>query len=221
MSINKPGLLLSLEQKIHLAQHWDNLYTEAFEKLPWRFNPFPKEVFRDFVEQLKGADHILDYGCGTGRYYDDLHQTGATITCVDISSVAIEKCGQTYPDAIAFSAGSAEKLPDNFFSGVLLWGVLHHIPPREREMFWRHLSKKVAPGGLILLGGWSLSDPEQGIGRRVSSITKRGTWNIDVDLERIIKSYGLTVVNNGLYPFVEALTQKNRIFSYYLLQRDD
>lgn len=208
-----------LETNMNNHDYWDKLYSGDLQKLPWVSNPYPVEVFQNFVSKLQGSENILDYGTGIGRYYSLLRETGATITCLDISKNAVKICQEQNPDSIGIQSDSPFPLQDDLFSGVLCWGVLHHINPDARENFWRALSDKIKSDGLILLGGWSKDDSEHKDQNRISSITLHPTWDIDTDLEKLIEEVNLKIIDKGHYPFLESYTNKNRLFSLYLIQK--
>ncbi|MCB9231067.1 MAG: class I SAM-dependent methyltransferase [Bacteroidia bacterium] len=199
--------------------HWDNLYSGDLDKLPWINNPFPIEIFKKYVDQLQFSENILDYGTGTGRYFTLLKETGANITCLDISKKALSICKANHPDAIVIPAETPISLADNFFNGILCWGVLHHIHPDSRATFWSSLSMKIKGQGLILLGGWSQEDPEHNGIARISPITKQPTWDIDFGLHQLINGCNLKIIQSGCYPFIESFTQNKRLFSYYLIKK--
>lgn len=213
----KQQLISEVEMNNH--DYWDKLYSGDLQKLPWVSNPYPAELFQNFVNKLQGSDNILDYGTGIGRYYSLLRETGATITCLDISKNAVKICQKHNPDSIGIQSDSPIPLQEDFFNGVLCWGVLHHINPDTREKFWGALSDKIKSEGLILLGGWSEEDSEHKDQNRISSITLHPTWDIDTDLEKTIEQFNLKIIDKGHYPFLEAYTNKNRLFSFYLIQK--
>lgn len=210
---------LILESKMNDVDFWDKLYSGDLQKLPWVNNPYPVELFQIFINKLKGSENILDYGAGIGRYYNLLKKTGADITCLDISEKAVTICKALNPDSITVQSATPQQLQNDLFNGVFFWGVLHHVIPSEREFFWRVLSDKVKCKGLILLGGWSENDLEHKNKNRISSITLHPTWNIDTDLENLIEQFDLKLIDKGLFPFRESYTNKNRLFSYYLIQK--
>ena len=198
---------------------WDTLYSGDLNRLPWIHNPYPKDLFKNFVTKLGASTTILDYGCGNGRYYETLNKYGGEVTCVDISAKALNLCKTKHPKAITVCSDNPSVLADSYFVGVFCWGVLHHINPDDRFMFWQEMYRIVPKGGFILLGGWSKEDCEHKNMDRISSITSEPTWNIDIDTIELSGEAGLSIIEKDTYVFKEFFTNKIREFSFYLLQK--
>lgn len=100
------------------------------------FTPGTNERIAAIVTRLgafsPGA-RIADLGCGSGVFSDLLRRRGFDVIGVDLSPRLIQIARQTYPD-IDFREGDIEHLPfaDDSFDGVLLAGVLHHLPDWTR-----------------------------------------------------------------------------------------
>ncbi len=96
------------------------------------FTPETNERIIDIVTRLGGfapGARIADLGCGSGVFTDLLRRRGFDCVGVDLSPKLIRIARQTYPD-VEFREGDIEHLPfaDDSFDGVLLAGVLHHLP---------------------------------------------------------------------------------------------
>jgi ubiquinone/menaquinone biosynthesis C-methylase UbiE len=89
---------------------------------------------------------LADLGCGSGVFTDLLRQQGCVCTGVDISPKLIELGRRKYPD-IEFLEGDVERLPfgDGSFDGVLLGGIVHHLPDPSRCAAEVH--RVLRPGG--------------------------------------------------------------------------
>lgn len=96
------------------------------------FTPDTNERIIDIVARLgrfaPGA-RIADLGCGSGVFTGLMHRRGFDCVGVDLSPKLIRIARQAHP-GIDFQEGDIERLPfpDNSFDGVLLAGVLHHLP---------------------------------------------------------------------------------------------
>jgi ubiquinone/menaquinone biosynthesis C-methylase UbiE len=93
----------------------------------------------------KGA-RVADLGCGSGVFTNLLHRAGYDSTGVDISPKLIALGQAKYPQ-LRLMEGDVEHLPfpSNSLDGVLLSGVVHHLPDPQKcaaEVF-----RVLRPGG--------------------------------------------------------------------------
>jgi ubiquinone/menaquinone biosynthesis C-methylase UbiE len=89
---------------------------------------------------------VADLGCGSGVFTGALARRGYVCTGVDLSPKLIALAREKHPD-IEFLEGDVERLPfaDASFDGVLLSGIVHHLPDPSRcaaEVF-----RILKPGG--------------------------------------------------------------------------
>ncbi len=113
------------------------------------FAPITNALLIDMFVRLSGLPsgaRVVDLGCGSGVFTDLLRQRGYRSSGVDLcpKMIAISQAG--FP-GIDFQTGDIEWLAsaDASFDGVLLSGVLHHLPERSRcaaEVF-----RILRPGG--------------------------------------------------------------------------
>jgi len=98
------------------------------------------------LAKLKPGARIADLGCGSGVFTDLLRQQGYNPVGLDISPKLIELGNAKYP-TVEFLEGDVEHLPfpSASFDGVLLSGLVHHLPdpaPCADEVF-----RVLKPGG--------------------------------------------------------------------------
>lgn len=96
------------------------------------FTPATNERLIDaFVGLTKvpPGSRVADLGCGSGVFTDVLHRRGYRCTGIDISPKLITIAQTKFTD-IEFAEGDVEHLPfpENSFDGVLLSGLVHHLP---------------------------------------------------------------------------------------------
>jgi len=122
-------------------------------------------IRRTSTASSKGAFRILDVGCGNGRFgafladplvADEVHYCG-----IDSSA---ELIARAQARALPFAAVEFQQrdlvegedhLPNGPFSLIALFGVLHHVPGRERRRrLLRGLGARLAPNGILALATW-------------------------------------------------------------------
>jgi ubiquinone/menaquinone biosynthesis C-methylase UbiE len=96
--------------------------------------------------RIERGARVADLGCGSGVFTNLLHQAGYDCVGLDISPKLIAIGQAKYPD-IEFVEGDVERLPfpDASLDGVLLSGLVHHLPDPSRcaaELF-----RVLRPGG--------------------------------------------------------------------------
>jgi len=119
------------------------------------------EEFKSLGEYWQDGDRVLDLGCGNGRFYDLVCQTGKNIKYfgVDNSRSLIAMAKQRYPQA-QFILNDGLELPfgDDFFDKVLCVAVLHHLPGYDlRREFLRQALRVLKKDGVLILTSWFAS----------------------------------------------------------------
>jgi SAM-dependent methyltransferase len=82
---------------------------------------------------LSAGARVVDLGCGSGVFTNILQRRGYRCSGVDLSPKLIAIARSQY-SGIDFQEGDIEQLPfaDASFDGVLLSGVVHHLPDLSR-----------------------------------------------------------------------------------------
>jgi SAM-dependent methyltransferase len=90
---------------------------------------------------------ILDYGAGIGNLtrfltgsFDEVHAFDPSAESLAVAK-ARSGSGQFYEEPAAIPAG--------YFGSVVLSGVLHHVPPRDRAHVLATVHSKLKPGGAL------------------------------------------------------------------------
>lgn len=105
--------------------------------------------------------HILDIGCGNGRFLTTLEGKNIYYTGIDFSKGLISVANERYSDRpnTEFLIGDALALSfhDKSFDTTVSFAVLHHIPSRAyRIQFLREASRVTKPGGMIIITAWNV-----------------------------------------------------------------
>jgi ubiquinone/menaquinone biosynthesis C-methylase UbiE len=113
------------------------------------FTPATNERIIDAFVRLTGlaaGARVADLGCGSGVFTDALQRRGYRCAGVDLSSKLIAIARNKFPN-IEFIEGDVEQLPfaDGSFNGVLLSGLIHHLPDPSRCA--GEVSRILLPGG--------------------------------------------------------------------------
>ena len=100
------------------------------------FTPATNERIVDAFVRLSGLPagaRVVDLGCGSGAFTDVLRRRGYSCAGVDLSPKLIAIARSKFPN-IEFIEGDVEHLPftDGSFDGVLLSGLIHHLPDPSR-----------------------------------------------------------------------------------------
>lgn len=116
-----------------------------------RFYAYKKRVFQ--YEKYRGLK-VLEIGCGLGIDSYKFAKAGAVLTCIDLSSVAVQGTRRLLQQ-LGLQAEvlecNAEQLvfPDESFDAVYSFGVLHHVEHEERA--FNEVYRVLKPGGEALI----------------------------------------------------------------------
>lgn len=96
------------------------------------------------------APRVLEIGCGTGWLGGELsRKSGAIVTGVDLSPLAIEKARATYPDLEFINGDVLDLAADRVFDVVVTADAIAHIPDQQRVVDF--VARVLVPGGLLIL----------------------------------------------------------------------
>ena len=105
--------------------------------------------------QLRGDEHLLDAGCGTGRLTEDLLQAlpNGRVTAIDLSQnmlrAAREHLQPRFGAHVTFVAADLQSLPfTNAVDGIFSTAAFHWI--RDHDRLFRSLHRALRPGGWLI-----------------------------------------------------------------------
>jgi ubiquinone/menaquinone biosynthesis C-methylase UbiE len=143
------------EQILHAIQEsYDSVADEyarhIFSEL--QNKPLDRELLTRFASRLKGKGEICDMGCGPGHVARFLHDQGASVFGLDLSSRMLEEARRLNPD-ISFRQGNmlALDLPDASLAGITAFYAIVNLPKASLPQVFREMARVLQPGGLLLL----------------------------------------------------------------------
>lgn len=97
--------------------------------------------------------HVLEYGCGLGRWADLFMKRGFSWTGVDISADMLALASRRWPAARLEKVkdGFLSPFPDSNFDLVYSITVLHHNEYERQEKIIREMSRVLKGGGAMIL----------------------------------------------------------------------
>lgn len=122
------------------------------------------EEIASLIKSSRPDFKLLDLGCGTGleleplfKKYPDMRVTG-----IDLSAELLERLRSKFPDkAMNLICGSYfDAAFDGEFDVVLSTYSLHHFIESEKIRLYKKIRAALAPGGIFLLGDFTVSTQE-------------------------------------------------------------
>jgi SAM-dependent methyltransferase len=136
---------------------WDARYAEP----GWAFGTEPNDFLRAHAHLLPPAGRVLCVADGEGRNSVWLARAGHRVTAMDLSAVGLAKAralaaahgvevATVVADLARFDAGSG------CWDGIV--SIFAHTPPEVRRQWHARVPRALAPGGVLILEGYT---PEQ------------------------------------------------------------
>jgi SAM-dependent methyltransferase len=111
----------------------------------------------DFLHsKIRPSDHVLDMGCGTGRFTVPLAARAAAVTGLDISPEMLSQNARKLAERgvhAELHQGDMTALPfeDGSFDVVTSMLALMHLPREDRETVFTEAARVLKPGGRLLV----------------------------------------------------------------------
>jgi SAM-dependent methyltransferase len=107
---------------------------------------------RRYVPLFRGADWVLDLGCGRGEFLDVLRDEGIAARGIDLDPTMVQRCREKghdveRSDAITYLSG----LEDGTLPAAFAAQVIEHLPPDVLQELLALLRRKLVPGGIAVL----------------------------------------------------------------------
>jgi SAM-dependent methyltransferase len=159
---------------------WDSSYATD-ERPPWDIGR-PQPAFVRLAEGGAFTGRVLDAGCGTGEHSLLAAASGADVTGVDVSALAIaqakEKAATRGLD-VRFEVGDALNLGrlGATFSASIDSGLFHVFNDEDRAKYVSSLACVIEPGGICHLMCFSENQPGDFGPRRVTAAELRAAFS--------------------------------------------
>ena len=135
---------------------WDNIYKnyqkggEAWATLSEEIHP----LFKQFLSHLNlELEHVLDIGCGTGKYLKILQAGGFKTDGIDSSETAIEMSKKALGDSsIILCVNMFEfEIPKNKYDLVISISTIHHGTKEQVQNLINRIYEAIAENGRIFI----------------------------------------------------------------------
>ena len=112
------------------------------------------DIFNSIIDL--DNSHILDLGCGPGRYMFELALggPGRTILGLEVDEIQHQKNLEAeWPDNVSFGLGGAQNIPadDNSLDVVMMFKSLHHVPLGLMGVALGEVHRVLKPGGFAYI----------------------------------------------------------------------
>ncbi|MBW3554703.1 MAG: class I SAM-dependent methyltransferase [Gemmatimonadetes bacterium] len=173
-------------------------WEEAYRADSRPFGPPSLEIL-ELLDRLPRRARVLDLGCGDGRNAIPLARAGHRVTAVDRSRCALAalrraavRAGSSVEDEepLVIEIVEAELstiCPLDDYDLVIAHGVLHLLPPRDRDALVERMKKHTRPGGWNVIAAFTNRIPPppdiaplcQGLLEEEDLLLRYGDWEID------------------------------------------
>lgn len=193
--------------------HWNEYYTGA------KLVDAPSSFAQLVGKRLPAPQRLIEVGCGNGRDAAYFARTGHSVTALDVSSGAIDRCRRDHSDlGIRFvNAGlpaiSGEE--DGTYDVVYSRFVLHAMPEQEEIATLHAAARLLKSGGQIFIECRSINDPLARKGEVISPTERiHGHYRRFIvldDLQRRLADAGFTITDAQEVSNVAALGDDNPV----------
>ena len=121
----------------------------------WKFYMLMSECRQQYGAVLGRGSHVLDFGCGWGRFarmfLRDVPETN--IWCADSWDLALNTCAETGVPGrmIQLQQMPPSMLPDSKFDTAFAYSVFSHLSPAAHRAWRAEFARVMKPGGLIFI----------------------------------------------------------------------
>ncbi|HEV7376583.1 MAG TPA: class I SAM-dependent methyltransferase [Pyrinomonadaceae bacterium] len=131
-----------------VAEDYAEHFRDEVEK-----KPFDRKMLDWLAEKVGNLGVVCDMGCGPGQIARYLHDHGAKVCGVDLSTAMIERALALNP-GIPFEQGDMlglSKIGDNSYGGIAAFYSIIHVPRPLVIQALQELRRVLRPAGVLLL----------------------------------------------------------------------
>jgi SAM-dependent methyltransferase/archaellum component FlaC len=140
-----------------LEQPWEEELPEAVRRAWLRFleshRGSRQEILTrasEYVEVFRGADPVLDLGCGRGELLEALTKAGIPAFGVDSDPTAVAECQRRGLEARVLDALEAlAAQPQGSLGGVACVHLIEHLPAARWMKLFEQAARVLRPGGIL------------------------------------------------------------------------
>lgn len=140
-----------------LEQPWEEELPEAVRRAWLRFleshRGSRQEILTrasEYVEVFRGAEPVLDLGCGRGELLEALTKAGIPAFGVDSDPAAVAECQRRGLDARVMDALEAlAAQPQGSLGGVACVHLIEHLPAARWMKLFEQAARVLRPGGIL------------------------------------------------------------------------
>ncbi len=138
--------------------------TPAYEWALWLGVP-ERKIRSYLIEHIDTHQPLLDFGCGTGNFLQQLQQTHPqqTIQGLDTDPYMVRVSRRKSVPVDYYASGPLPYAAGRFGTVTSTW-VFEHFSVEESLFYFREIRRILQPGGTFWLGDWG---PCQGLMQRV------------------------------------------------------
>ena len=110
------------------------------------------KTVRNWARMLPRGAAVIDLGCGSGFPITEvLVAEGLNVYAVDAAPSFVQAFQRNFPNtAVVCEAVEDSTFFDRAFDGVLAWGLIFLLSPREQRRLLQRIADILAPGGRLL-----------------------------------------------------------------------
>ena len=147
-----------LEQKTgKTSEKWKDSFLDARKNKIVKFMNKKRLDSSGLLNRIKTTEKICDAGCGDLSLLDQLKNLGyKNLYGFDIDESLINSSSENSLSKNEFSdvkIGSLSEIPfdDKIFDAVIIWGILHHIDPKEYKVVFDEVTRVLKPSGELFI----------------------------------------------------------------------
>ena len=157
------------------------------------------QLFKEFIGNNKNL--ILEIGCGTGLFTQELAATNNNIVAIDISDALIMKAkARVHSPNVKFVVGNAyrTKFKPRSYDFIVGSSSLHHL---EVDLALQEFSRILKPGGGIMFTEPNMMNPQVALIKNIPAIKRWAGDSPDETaffrwrIEKKLREYGFTAIS--------------------------